>query len=77
MTDIIISKAPKDPEKKKKWVEAMLNLSLSNFVGEKCKQCGEEYKSIEEMKTKGLIKGYEDHFVHTKCWGKYKNERMR
>ena len=71
MTDIIISKAPENPTKKKEWVEAMLNLTLSNFVGEKCKQCGEEYKSINDIKTRGMIKGYEDHLVHKECWDKY------
>ena len=71
-----ISVAPKDPIKKRDWVEQMVRIQIAMWVGEKCSYCGHKYKSVEDFKERLVKKGYgKDGFVCSLCWGDYEKSK--
>ena len=75
---IRISKAPDDPEEKKKWAKQMADIQISMFVqdGWTCNECNHKYKSVDDFRERNPKKGYDEDVVCGVCWPEYvkKNE---
>lgn len=82
-TEIMISKAPEDPKKKKEWANHMLRIQVAFWVddGRKCGYCKKKYKSVddwlERKPRRGYGKGWAEFFIDTKCWDKYMEKKKK
>ena len=71
-----ISKAPEDPEKKKKWISQMVRIQISMWLGDNCYclHCKHKYESVEDFYEKSPHRGHTEEmsFVCKTCYPKYK-----
>jgi len=74
-----ISKAPDDPEEKKKWANQLMRLQLAFYVddGATCSHCKHKYESVDDFIAKSPKKGYDKDFVCSSCWEEYKTKHPR
>jgi len=67
--DILISKAPEDPEKKKLWANDLLRTQIGMWVsdGAKCAYCKIPYKNVDDFLQRnpkgGRTKDWDDSFA--------------
>jgi len=82
--EILVSKAPTDPEEHKKWAHHMLRIQIAFWVddkrGCKCAQCGKPYTSVDDWLARNPKCGgktWENYFVDRECWEAYKKEHKK
>lgn len=73
---IFVSKAPTDPEEKKKWVNDMFSLQVSMWIkaGATCEECGHTYTSVDDFRKRQVHAGHTKKmtFVCSECYPEYK-----
>ena len=76
-----VSKAPKDPEKKKEWVSSMMRIQIGMWVDDKatCIECGHTYSSVDDFIRCNPVRGHtkEMSFVCSGCYPVYKEKVPR
>jgi hypothetical protein len=74
--EVLISKAPDDPDDKKAWVNEMVRIQVALWVDERngifCAQCGKRYESVDDFLARNPMGGMPpDRFVDRDCWPEY------
>ena len=71
----MISKAPDDPDEKKKWAHQMMRIQVAMYIDDKscCAACGHVYTSVDDFlrcspKAGGRHKDNSFVFVDSACW---------
>ena len=55
--------------------EALVNLTLSMFLGEKCKYCLKKFETLKDLEDTIWAGSHKyGRLAHEKCWNKYKGE---
>ena len=78
--EILVSKAPEDPEEHKAWAKSMARIQFAMWIsdGAKCAHCKKPYLSVDDFIARdpraANPKVFEEMFVDEACWDDYLKE---